>query len=293
MNEQTSIEPDFDGFAIVETWKDISGFKGLYEVSSLGRVRREGRVLKPQNVSGGYLKVELWQIGECCSALVHRLVAESFLGPRPTGHEVDHIDGNKRNNAFSNLEYVTRSENMQRAYALGLRSATISAARAARRKPRKLVQCRCGCGTLIETPSHYGRDKTFYTGHGKRKSPGKEVIDWFADVILSDDRRLFGRVWEDVIDGSAIGKIDVIDKDGRITNTQSFNGREVLRIIPCTTDTAREMARSASQIGPDTSWKLRETIRKEFEARYDERLKQIEHRPDDDEEVELDDEIPV
>lgn len=51
---------------------------------------------------------------------MHKLVAEVFLGSRPPGMQVDHIDGNKRNNAASNLEYVTGKESMRRAYRLGL-----------------------------------------------------------------------------------------------------------------------------------------------------------------------------
>lgn len=51
---------------------------------------------------------------------VASLVAEAFIGPRPSGKEINHIDGDHRNNAAGNLEYVTRRENMQHAYRLGL-----------------------------------------------------------------------------------------------------------------------------------------------------------------------------
>ena len=51
---------------------------------------------------------------------VHRLVYEAFVGEIPKGYEVDHVDGDKNNNHYSNLEAVTASENVKRAYKLGL-----------------------------------------------------------------------------------------------------------------------------------------------------------------------------
>lgn len=48
---------------------------------------------------------------------VHSLVAEAFLGPRPEGYDIDHIDGNKTNNTAENLRYVTHTENMRSFYA--------------------------------------------------------------------------------------------------------------------------------------------------------------------------------
>ncbi len=43
---------------------------------------------------------------------VHRMIAECYLGPIPKNKEVDHIDGNPSNNHVSNLQYLTREENM-------------------------------------------------------------------------------------------------------------------------------------------------------------------------------------
>lgn len=103
-------------------WKTISNFEGLYEVSDTGLVRSLdrrakrsaillGRTLKPWTSHGGYLYVTLCKNGERTRAAVHQLVATAFISPKPSGLEVNHMDGDKKNNNASNLEYVTRREN--------------------------------------------------------------------------------------------------------------------------------------------------------------------------------------
>ena len=109
-----------------ETWKSIS--KGRYEVSSFGRIRRIypwsntfiGKILKPQRDSGGYLHVGLSVNGTVKTVLVHQLVAESFIGPRPEGLIINHKDGNKYNNYADNLEYLSYLDNSRHAVRLGL-----------------------------------------------------------------------------------------------------------------------------------------------------------------------------
>lgn len=93
----------------MERWKTIFSNE-KYEVSSIGNVRRKGKVdnLKINyNSTGGYGRVSIGR--------VHTLVAYAFLGERPNGLDINHIDGNKKNNNASNLEYVTRSENCKQA----------------------------------------------------------------------------------------------------------------------------------------------------------------------------------
>ena len=107
----------------MEQWRDIAGLEGRYQVSSLGRVRsldrmvprgaavslQRGRILAAVNGSAyGYQRVGL---GRDRQEWVHRLVAAAFLGPLE-GMEVDHIDGDPRNNAAANLRIVTHAENM-------------------------------------------------------------------------------------------------------------------------------------------------------------------------------------
>ena len=70
--------------------------------------------------SGGYPRVALCIDGVESSSLVHILVAEAFLGPRPSGAVINHIDGVKAHNEPSNLEYCTPRENSQHAARTGL-----------------------------------------------------------------------------------------------------------------------------------------------------------------------------
>lgn len=103
-----------------EIWKDILGYKGLYKVSNLGRVKsiyyeKTHRILSacPNN---GYLYVGLWSIGKCKKHSIHRLVAEAFL-PNPENKPcVNHLNAKRDDNTLANLEWCTHSENNRYAY---------------------------------------------------------------------------------------------------------------------------------------------------------------------------------
>jgi len=111
-------------------WEEHPRFPG-YWVSSSGQVRGvRGWVLSPDTVAGGYQRVRL---GDGKLHLVHLLVAEVFVGPRPVGMQVNHKDGVTSNNAASNLEYATPSENVRHSLdVLGRKRARGSANGAAR-----------------------------------------------------------------------------------------------------------------------------------------------------------------
>ncbi len=110
----------------METWKAIPGFN-RYEACDSGFIRsldykRSGniKIIKPAESHDGYLKTMLLgDDGKYHTSRVHRWVALTFLG-LPDGLEVNHKDGNKKNNAISNLEYCTRSQNIKHAYDNGL-----------------------------------------------------------------------------------------------------------------------------------------------------------------------------
>lgn len=120
-------------------WRDIAGFERLYQVSSEGVVRslnaqvrhwrggtllRRGRVLQPSYNHFGYLQVVLARDGRRYHKIVHRLVAETFLGLTAKGRfvQVNHLNGCKLDNRVENLEVTTAKGNTQHAVRTGLRN---------------------------------------------------------------------------------------------------------------------------------------------------------------------------
>lgn len=103
-----------------EKWKDISGFEGVYEISSCGRIRRGEKILKPEITRLGYTRKSLQANGKKKRVLVHRLVADAFLERPEWATEINHKDGCKGNNHVDNLEWSTRSKNAFHAFNSGL-----------------------------------------------------------------------------------------------------------------------------------------------------------------------------
>lgn len=123
----------------METWKNIPGYEGLYQASSLGRIRTcenkvtsnalystrvwKSRIMKGRGdscITGK--RVSLWKDGKSKDYLVARLVALTFLGEPPKDYTVNHKDGNRLNNIVENLEWLSREDNVRHAFATGLMS---------------------------------------------------------------------------------------------------------------------------------------------------------------------------
>ena len=98
-----------------EIWKMIENTNGNYYVSNRGRVKSyngyNAILLKPMRTESGYLRVEIIQNGNRAIKLIHRLVAAAYL-PKPQSIEMQlhHKDGNKENNEYNNLQWVTPTE---------------------------------------------------------------------------------------------------------------------------------------------------------------------------------------
>lgn len=120
----------------MEEWKDISGYEGRYQVSSMGRVKSLARVshreyqgdlpvsekiLSASNNGYGYLRLGLTKECKVTSRVVHRLVAKAFVPNPENKPEVNHINGIKTDNRAVNLEWCTKSENQAHSHKIGLR----------------------------------------------------------------------------------------------------------------------------------------------------------------------------
>lgn len=112
----------------METWKSVTDYEDLYEVSNLGNVRSvdhfantsirnvkarliKGRILKKTIKTNGYYSVDLSKNGVTNSVSVHRLVAVAFVENVSQCKVVNHINGIKTDNRPENLEWVTYKEN--------------------------------------------------------------------------------------------------------------------------------------------------------------------------------------
>lgn len=119
-----------------EIFKDVVGYEGIYEVSNYGRIRThkdktttnsknttrkwQQRYLKDKTPNGRNVRVELWKNGKSTSYLVHRIVAQAFIPMIYGKQDINHIDGNPKNNRVDNLEWCNHLENNRHAYENGL-----------------------------------------------------------------------------------------------------------------------------------------------------------------------------
>lgn len=95
-----------------EQWKDIPGYEGLYQASSLGRIRsksRGGIIKKQAKKRRGNMNVNLSKDGVKKTLSVHRLIYAAFKGE--IKNAIDHIDENPSNNNIENLQDITIREN--------------------------------------------------------------------------------------------------------------------------------------------------------------------------------------
>jgi hypothetical protein len=110
--------------SLMEIWKDIKDYEGIYEISAQGHVRRKssGLIHKKRLNKDGYVKATLTKNGKAKDFRVHRLVAEAFIPNPEDKPTVNHKDGIKTANFIDNLEWATRSEQTQHSYDLGLKT---------------------------------------------------------------------------------------------------------------------------------------------------------------------------
>lgn len=119
---------------MLEIWKDIKNYEGLYQISNFGRIKslakkringtnfyiQKEKIMKPQLKNKRYLGIALVKNKIYKNFLVHRLVAEAFIDNPYALPQVNHIDCNKLNNNINNLEWCTQEQNLNHALRNGL-----------------------------------------------------------------------------------------------------------------------------------------------------------------------------
>lgn len=121
---------------MIELWKDIPGYEGLYQASNEGRVRSapgkttytdlrgirhwKVRILKSRGCCPAGKRASLWKDGKCKDWLQARLVALTWVPGYRDGFTVNHINGNRSDNRACNLEWISLRDNIKHGYRTGL-----------------------------------------------------------------------------------------------------------------------------------------------------------------------------
>jgi hypothetical protein len=103
---------------LIEQWIDLPNYEDHYQISNFGNFAKKtktGRLLRKLNSATHYLSVSLKNIdgtGQKC-IYIHTTVAKLFIGERPDGMVIRHLDGNRYNNKVSNLQYGYPKQNYE------------------------------------------------------------------------------------------------------------------------------------------------------------------------------------
>ena len=104
-------------------YRKFGGFYTNNGLTPLGKSTKKWRpekwkICKPHPNHEGYIRYTFFINGKYVGRRIHQVVAECYLGPCPVGLEVDHIDNNKTNNHYTNLQYLTKANNLAKRFIL-------------------------------------------------------------------------------------------------------------------------------------------------------------------------------
>lgn len=182
-----------------EMWKNIPGYEGIYQASSLGRIRSvagkvtfserhgtrvwAGRIIKPKNQANMYrtgYRVTLWKDKQPTDWLVARLVASAFLGVSEM--TVNHKNGDRTNNNIDNLEWLTLADNIRHAFETGLQSTNKTVIMFYKNELKKFM-------SMSKAGKYLGRSGQYISGCLKCNKPIKDVSNNEVPIIVIDNNR--------------------------------------------------------------------------------------------------------
>lgn len=184
-----------------EEWKDVKGYKGLYQISNFGKIRSLDRIVKtkgegkklikgvylyPSLDKNGYIKCTLSKDDKRKHLRLHRIVADHFIEKNKNHNlTVNHKDGNKLNNNSLNLEWCTSIENINHAFKIGLRSSSGEKNPKAKLTKDKVIQIR----TIFENN---------IKKYKSRNSLIKELSNKFNVSISTISHIIYKNTWSNV-----------------------------------------------------------------------------------------------
>ena len=132
---------DRSGNVTQEEWRDIPGFEGMFQVSSMGRVKSLDRIVGGAGgrtrvfpgsmrsfgrAGAGYRNVTLGKNGRRRTFRLHRLVLSVFVGPCPEGFQGSHLNGDPGDNRLCNLKWESARDNHMRQWDHGTRPSVLT-----------------------------------------------------------------------------------------------------------------------------------------------------------------------
>lgn len=175
-------------------FRKIKSLDYLYEINENGTILRNVKSKKQIKIKldthhseQGYYAAFVRHKGKPKRVMIHRAVAECWLGDVPENYEVDHIDRNSHNNNYSNLRYVTRSEQMKNRDHTRIAergSQNLQEAREIRANPVTLIDERNGQSYEFDSYAETARflesqyDTTFERMRSKLKDNRKHIYDY-------------------------------------------------------------------------------------------------------------------
>lgn len=203
-----------------EIWKDVRGYEGLYQVSSMGQVKsldrivlgkkgsprkQKGIVMKPYCGKNGYPIAILSKDGRKKTHTVHRLMALNFLPNPENKRTVNHMDGIKTNNRLSNLEWATDKENVNHAWRIGLS------------KPRNTNTDGKFKGEKSPASKLTNKDVEYIRSQSRKSGGTKTDTELARELGVSGstiDRVTTFKTWDHIGDPETVNKNTVLSKTG-------------------------------------------------------------------------------